>query len=97
LAKKEIQRLCDKELSVAQLKRAKRQFKGHMSLGMDSNANLMLGLGKSVLAFNQIDSIKEIHEGVDRLTAQELHAIANKYFATNLISDLIFDCKKSGK
>lgn len=97
LAKKEIQRLCDKELSVAQLKRAKRQFKGHMSLGMDSNANLMLGLGKSVLAFNQIDTIKEIHEGVDRLTSQELHAMANKYFAANLISELIFDCKKSVK
>ena len=94
LAKKEIERLCDKGLSSAQLARAKRQFKGHMSLGMDSNMGLMLGLGKSLLAFNQIDTIKEIHEGIDRLTTQELMEIANKYLAPSLISELIFDCKK---
>jgi len=94
LAKKEIERLCEKGLSSAQLTRAKRQFKGHMSLGMDSNMGLMLGLGKSLLAFNQIDTIKEIHEGIDRLTTQELMEIANKYLAPSLISELIFDCKK---
>jgi predicted Zn-dependent peptidase len=96
LAKKEIERLCDKGLSSAQLARAKKQFKGHMSLGMDSNMGLMLGLGKSLLAFNQIDTIKEIHEGIDRLTTQELMEIANKYLAPSLISELIFDCKKGG-
>ena len=97
LAKKEIQRLCDKGLSNAQLIRAKKQLKGHMSLGMDSNVSLMLGLGKSLLAFDQIDTIKDIHEGIDRITSQELLVIANRYFAPNLISELIFDCKKGVK
>jgi predicted Zn-dependent peptidase len=55
---------------------------------------LMLGLGKSLLAFNQIDTIKEIHEGIDRLTAEELMVIANKYFHPETLSTLIFDCKK---
>ena len=31
------------------------QLKGHLALGLDSNAGLMLGLGKSLLLFNQID------------------------------------------
>ena len=64
---------------------------------MDSNVSLMLGLGKSLLAFDQIDTIKDIHEGIDRITSQELLVIANRYFAPNLISELIFDCKKGVK
>jgi len=94
LAKKELSKICIKGLSSAQLHRAKQQYKGHMALGMDSNMGLMLGLGKSLLAFNQIDTIKEIHEGIDRLTAKELMDIANKYFHPETLSTLIFDCKK---
>ena len=94
LAKKELSKICIKGLSSAQLHRAKQQYKGHMALGMDSNMGLMLGLGKSLLAFNQIDTIKEIHEGIDRLTAEELMVIANKYFHPETLSTLIFDCKK---
>ncbi len=94
LAKKELDKICHKGLSSAQLHRAKQQYKGHMALGMDSNIGLMLGLGKSLLAFNQIDTIKEIHEGIDRLTAKELMDIANKYFHPETLSTLIFDCKK---
>lgn len=94
LAKKELSKICIKGLSSAQLHRAKQQYKGHMALGMDSNMGLMLGLGKSILAFNQIDTIKEIHEGIDRLTAKELMDIANRYFHPETLSTLIFDCKK---
>lgn len=94
LAKKELSKICIKGLSSAQLHRAKQQYKGHMALGMDSNMGLMLGLGKSLLAFNQIDTIKEIHEGIDRLTTKELKDIANKYFHPETLSTLIFDCKK---
>ena len=97
LAKKEINRLCDTGLSTAQLHRAKEQLKGHLALGMDSNLGLMLGLGKSLLAFNQIDTIKDIHAGIDRITSQELLTIANTYFSPDLISELVFDCKKAAK
>jgi predicted Zn-dependent peptidase len=97
LAKKEISRLCVTGLSTAQLHRAKEQLKGHLALGMDSNLGLMLGLGKSLLAFNQIDTIKDIHAGIDRITSQELLTIANTYFSPDLISELVFDCKKTTK
>jgi hypothetical protein len=40
------------------LNRSKEQLKGHLALGMDSNSGLMLGLGKSLLLFNQIDTIQ---------------------------------------
>ena len=54
----------------------------------------MLGLGKSLLMFNQIDTIQEIYESIDKLTAEELLETANQYFSEAAISQLIFDIEK---
>ena len=88
---KELKIISSKELSVLQLKRAKDQFKGHLALGMDSNNGLMQGLGKSMLAFNQIDTIDEIHQEIDKITSSDLLRLANEYFQENSVSELIFD------
>jgi predicted Zn-dependent peptidase len=91
LIQKELKLLRTKKLGVLQLNQAKEQLKGHLALGMDSNSGLMLGLGKSLLLFNQIDTIREIYEGIDKLTSIELMEIANIYFAEENCSELIFD------
>jgi predicted Zn-dependent peptidase len=80
-----------KKMGSLQLNRAKEQLKGHLALGLDSNSGLMLGLGKSLLLFNQIDTIEEIYNGIDNLTASELLEIANTYFSEEHCSELIFD------
>ena len=54
----------------------------------------MLGLVKSLLMFNQIDTIQEIYESIDKLTAEELLETANEYFSDTAISQLIFDIEK---
>ncbi len=74
-----------------QLQRAKAQLKGHLALGMDSNAGLMQGLGKSLLAFNQIDTLAEIHQGIDKISSSQLLEISRKYFKKELLSELVFD------
>jgi len=91
LVYKELALLRTKRMGVLQLARAKEQLKGHLALGMDSNSGLMLGLGKSLLLFNQIDTIEEIHDGIERLTASELMDIANNYFHPDQCSELIFE------
>jgi predicted Zn-dependent peptidase len=91
LVYKELAILRNKKLGVLQLSRAKEQLKGHLALGMDSNSGLMLGLGKSLLLFDQIDTIQEIYAGIDRLTSEELLDIANTYFAPDNCSELIFE------
>lgn len=88
---KELASLREKKLSVHQLLQAKRQFKGQLALGMDVNAGLMQGLGKSMLAFNQIDTIAEMHQSIDKITSEEMQALAIKYFNPSQISKLIFD------
>lgn len=95
LIHKELKLLRTKKLGVLQLNRSKEQLKGHLALGLDSNSGLMLGLGKSLLLFNQIDTIQEIYAGIDKLTASELLEIANTYFDKDSCSELIFDLAES--
>jgi len=92
---KELKLLRTKKLGILQLNRAKEQLKGHLALGMDSNSGLMLGLGKSLLLFNQIDTIQEIYQGIDKLEASELLEIANQYFSEENCNELIFDLADS--
>src|SRR5690606_26494883 len=73
---KEVKLLETKELTSIQLHRAKEQLKGHLALGMDSNSGLMQGLGKSMLAFNQIDTLQEMHQGIDKITSKQLLEMA---------------------
>ncbi|MEY4350195.1 MAG: hypothetical protein RL078_238 [Bacteroidota bacterium] len=91
---KELALLREKALSAKQLLQAKRQFKGQLALGMDVNAGLMQGLGKSMLAFGQIDTIAEMHQSIDKITSEEMQALANKYFDPSQISKLIFDTQE---
>ncbi len=94
LVYKELKLLREKKLGTLQLNASKEQLKGHLALGLDSNAGLMLGLGKSLLMFNQIDTIEEIYDSIDKITASELLESANKYFDESLISELIFEIEK---
>jgi predicted Zn-dependent peptidase len=91
LVYKEIKLMREEALSEIQLKKAKEQLKGHLALSLDSNSGIMLGLGKSLLLFNQIDSIQEIYSAIDKLTVKELREIAAEYFDESKISELIFE------
>ncbi len=88
---KEIRLMCTEALNEKQLHQAKVQLKGQLALSLDSNSGIMLGLGKSLLLFNQIDSIQEIYAGIDKLTVAELREIASIYFNEKNISELIFE------
>jgi len=90
LVYKELKKLREQKMGVMQLNAAKEQLKGHLALGLDNNSGLMLGLGKSILLFNQIDTIKEIYESIDKLSSSELLETANIYFKEDLISELVF-------
>ncbi len=93
LVQKELQLLQQKKMGVLQLNRAKEQLKGQIALSLEGNTGLMLGFGKSVALFNQIDTISEIFKEIDSITAEELQDIANKYFNLQQSSTLIYDLK----
>ena len=88
---KELELFRTKKLTNQQLSKAKTQLKGHIALGMDSNSSLMLGYGKSLLVFDQIDTLEEVHKAIDEITVDEVYDIANKYFTSDTITELVFD------
>lgn len=94
LVYKELKNLREKRFGILQLARAKEQLKGHLALGLDSNSGLMLGLGKSLLLFDQIDTVEEIYGAIDRLTADDLLETANLYFSGDNASELIFELQE---
>ena len=51
----------------------------------------MLGLGKSLLLFDHIDTISDIYREIDSISAEDLIEIANQYFNKDAINELIFD------
>ncbi|MDR0801396.1 pitrilysin family protein [Fluviicola sp.] len=89
----ELKKLREIPLTSKQLQQAKEQLKGHIALSLDSNVGLMQGLGKSLLLFNQIDTIQETYASIDRLTSGELQEIARFYFREESLSELIYDVK----
>lgn len=93
LIKKEIKKFIREPLTENQLQKAKMQLKGHMALSMDSNTGLMLNFGKSLLVFDQIDTLQEIYEQIDRITASDLQDIARKYFDAEELSALVFNVR----
>jgi predicted Zn-dependent peptidase len=93
LAYKELKIICKNALTSSQLKKSKEQLKGHLALSLDSNSGIMLGLGKSLLLFNQIDTVKEIFNAIDNLKSDELLEIANEFFDERKISELIIEAE----
>lgn len=91
LVYKELKLMREQELTQTQLKKAKEQLRGHLALSFDSNSGLMLGLGKSLLLFNQIDSVQEIYQAIEDLKSSDLQEVANKYFDEKGISELIYE------
>jgi len=94
LVNKELKLLKTKKISSAQLHKAKQQLIGQITLAEENNCNVMLGLGKSLLLYNKVEDLKDIHQKINKLTEKELQDIANEIFDENQLSSLIFIPKK---
>lgn len=91
LVERELLSLIEKPLSDRQLHMFKEQYLGHLALGLESNSGLMMSLGKSVLYFNQIDTLEDIRNSIKAISATEIQQIAEKYLVPNGVSSLTFD------
>jgi predicted Zn-dependent peptidase len=69
---------------------AKEQLKGHLALASENNANLMIGLGKSVLLYDKIETTKELFAKIDAISANDLMDIARETYNSNNLSSLVF-------
>jgi predicted Zn-dependent peptidase len=90
LVKKELKKLREQKIGSMQLSMAKKQIKGQIALGQENGSNVMLSLGKSFLFNNKVDTIVEVFDAIDKITAIELMEIANEIFDPNDLSQLTY-------
>lgn len=90
LVQKELNKVRETPFTTMQLHRAKEQFKGQYVLSVESHVELMIGLGKSALHYDQIDSINMIYNAIDEISAMDISNVANKYMSPDVLSELVY-------
>ncbi len=93
LTHKELRLLREKGLGTLQLHKAKQQLLGQVAIGQENNQSQMLGIGKSILAFDEVRTWKEIAAKIEELTASRLLHIANEVFNEKDFSYLTYRSK----
>ena len=86
----ELNKLRDEKLGSVQLSKAKNQIKGYLARGYENHESLMLSLGKSLLVFNKIDTLKDICKKIDKIDSSQIITIANEIFEPSKLSTLIY-------
>jgi predicted Zn-dependent peptidase len=87
---REFDLLCTKPLGTLQLKRAKQQITGQLAISYESYENQMLSIGKSYLVYDKVDTLEEIFNKIETITATELMDIANEVLNKNTLSYLFY-------
>tara|TARA_B100001059_G_scaffold95864_1_gene95074 strand:+ start:12487 stop:13710 length:1224 start_codon:yes stop_codon:yes gene_type:complete len=90
LAKRELIKFCEKPLGTLQLKKAKQQLIGQIAIGQESEVNLMLAMGKSMLLYNKVDTFELVKNKIENVTSEELVNVANEVFNLDNLSSLIY-------
>jgi predicted Zn-dependent peptidase len=90
LVLRELKKLREQKLGSLQLHRAKQQLIGQIAISQESNVNELLSIGKSILAYDKVDSIESIIDEINAIEADELLEIANEIFDPKQLSTLIY-------
>jgi predicted Zn-dependent peptidase len=93
LVHKELKKLRDNKLGTVQLKQAKDKFIGQIALAEENRMSLIISMAKSLLDFNQIDSLEDVFAKINAVTADELLEISNEIFDNDRIITLLFEPK----
>lgn len=88
LIEESVAKMLREPISPRRLAIAKRQFVAQMAISMESNEGYMLGAGKSLLLYKDIDTLEEAYAKVMAITSEQICDVANDRFAN--LSRLIY-------
>jgi predicted Zn-dependent peptidase len=83
---REMKKLAEDSLKPKDLRSAKEQLKGNLLLSLESTDSRMGRLAKNELYFNRFVSTEEIIEGIEKVKAEEVSALAHQTFKSNVLS-----------
>ena len=90
LAKKEMRKLCENKLGTLQLSMAKKQLIGQIAVASETNLSEMQSIAKSILNYNEIDTLEETNARINDLTAEEILEVSNEVLAIDQLSMLVY-------
>ena len=93
LVHKELKKLRDNKLSTLQLHQTKQKFIGQIALAEENRMALIISMAKSLIDFNYADSLQEVFDKINAVTAGQLLEISNEIFDTNRMVTLLFEPK----
>ncbi|WP_079702994.1 M16 family metallopeptidase [Daejeonella lutea] len=91
LVERELKKLRDNKIGPLQLRQAKQKFIGQIALGEENRMGLLISMTKSLLDYGRVDSLEEVFNKINAVTAHQLQEIANQMFEPTLLSRLIFE------
>ncbi len=90
LVNKELQHLCARPLTAAQLKAAQKQLIGQIAVASDNFENQALDMGKTFLHYNKYESQEALFQRIEALTPEPLQQIAQEMFKEEQLTTLMF-------
>lgn len=90
LCKRELRSLYEDNLGPLQLKRAKTQMIGQLTIASENYENLMLSNGKSFLVFDRVDDLDEVYAQINAITPEMVRKVAGEIFAVEKQSVLLY-------
>lgn len=90
LVRRELDKLMQKPMSERQLRLAKQQLIGQIALACDSREGFALDFAKSFLHYGWLKDVSALCNNVMRITAQDLHEVAQDMFKNDKIRTLIY-------
>ena len=91
LVHKELKKLRENKLGTLQLQQAKQKFIGQIALAEENRMSLIIGMAKSILDFDHVDSLEQIFAKINAATTDELLEISNDIFDIKNMTTLLFE------
>jgi predicted Zn-dependent peptidase len=94
LIHKELKKLRDNKLGTLQLHQAKEKFIGQIALAEENRMSLIISMAKSLLDFNCVDTLQQVFDKINAVTACQLLEISNEIFDNDRMITLLFEPKQ---
>lgn len=90
LVSKQLKKLRENKLGVNQLHIAKQQVLGQIALAQESGVGTMMGLGTSYLFYDRVDTLAEVFERINSVTAEGVLEVANEILDESKFSSITY-------
>jgi predicted Zn-dependent peptidase len=94
LVHKELKKLRDNKLGTLQMHQTKQKFIGQIALAEESRMGLIISMAKSLIDFNYADTLQQVFDKINAVTAEQLLEISNEIFDNDKMITLLFEPKQ---